>query len=107
MKRFFGTALLVGLVFVGAYAVDEKKPQPRDPVAKDSPAIPRVDPGDIPPRSGATDGRLREASREGVEYLQRLRKNTPFGTQDFDLAALRGGMGRAVPPRPKTSGSFQ
>jgi epsilon-lactone hydrolase len=92
MKRFFGTALLISVVFVGAYAADDKKPQTKEPVARDSSAIPRVDQGDIPPRSGATDDRRREVSREGAEYLQKLRKNTPFGTKDFDLAALRAGM---------------
>lgn len=36
----------------------------------------------------------REVSREGVDYLQKLRTNrTPFGTNDFNLAALRAGMG--------------
>jgi len=35
----------------------------------------------------------RSISREGVEYLQRLRKNTPFGTAGFDLKELRAGMG--------------
>lgn len=40
----------------------------------------------------------REISSEGVAYLERLRKNTPFGTNDFDLAALRAGMGSRRPP---------
>ena len=31
-------------------------------------------------------------SKEGVEYLQNLRKNTPFGTVDFNLDQLRAGM---------------
>jgi sialidase-1 len=35
----------------------------------------------------------RTVSREGIAYLQRLRKNTPFGTHEFNLAALRAGMG--------------
>src|SRR6185369_5988151 len=33
-----------------------------------------------------------------VEYLQKLRKNTPFGTNGFDLKALRAGMGSRRPP---------
>ena len=99
MKRFFATALPVCVVFVGAYAVADKKPQTKEPVAKNSPAIPRVDPGDIPPRPGATDDMRRGVSREGIEYLQRLRKNTPFGTERFDLAALRAGMGSRRPPK--------
>jgi acetyl esterase/lipase len=36
----------------------------------------------------------REVSREGVKYLQKLRNNgTPFGANDFNLEALRAGMG--------------
>jgi len=35
----------------------------------------------------------REVSREGIEYLKKLRKNTPFGTNDFNLEALRASMG--------------
>ena len=41
-------------------------------------------------------------SPEGVEYLQKLRKNrTPFGTNGFDLAALRAGMGSRREPKDK------
>ena len=40
----------------------------------------------------------REVSREGIEYLKKLRKNTPFGTNAFDLAALRSGMGSRRKP---------
>lgn len=41
----------------------------------------------------------REVSREGVEYLEKLRKNrTPFGTNDFDLKTLRAGMGSRREP---------
>lgn len=35
----------------------------------------------------------REVSREGAEYLEKLRKRTPFGTNDFNLESLRKGMG--------------
>src|SRR6266852_1775320 len=40
----------------------------------------------------------REVSREGSDYLQKLRKRTPFGTSDFNLAALRAGMGSRREP---------
>jgi len=40
----------------------------------------------------------REVSPESVAYLARLRKNTPFGTNEFDLAALRAGMGSRREP---------
>lgn len=40
----------------------------------------------------------REVSREGIEYLQKLRKNTPFGTNNFNLESLRTGMGSRREP---------
>lgn len=41
----------------------------------------------------------REISPEGVAYLQKLRKERiPFGTNDFNLAALRAGMGSRREP---------
>lgn len=40
----------------------------------------------------------REVSREGVAYLRKLRTGAPFGTNDFNLAALRAGMGSRRPP---------
>jgi len=46
----------------------------------------------------ADEAMPRAVSREGVEYLQRLRKNTPFGASHFDLAALRAGMGSRREP---------
>ena len=67
MRRFSLAAVLV-FVTVGAYAVDGNKP--KTPVDKERPVSP-----------------------EGIKYLQKLRKNTPFGTKGFDLAALRAGMG--------------
>ena len=88
MKRLFGTALLVCLVALGAFAALDKPPAQKDPAA-----IPNVDKGDITPRSRATDDKPRTPSPESVEYLQKLRKRTPFGTKDFDLAGLRAGMG--------------
>lgn len=46
----------------------------------------------------ALDVWQREVSPEAVAYLERLRKNTPFGTNEFDLAALRAGMGSRRQP---------
>ena len=40
----------------------------------------------------------REVSREGIEYLQKLRKRTPFGSNDFNLESLRAGMGSRRAP---------
>jgi monoterpene epsilon-lactone hydrolase len=101
MKRFFGTVLLVCVVAVGAYAVDDNHPQSKAPAQKDSTTIPNVDKGDIPPPSGAPAGKPRTVSPESIAYLQRLRKNTPFGTNSFDLAALRAGMGSRREPTVK------
>lgn len=38
-------------------------------------------------------------SREGAEYLEQRMKGTPFGTVDFNLEALRAGMGARHEPR--------
>jgi acetyl esterase/lipase len=85
MKRLAGTALLVYIFTGGTYAVVDHQPQAKPTVHKDSPAIPKRD-------------KLRGISRESIEYLQKLRKNTPFGTNGFDLTALRAGMGSRREP---------
>src|SRR6266568_812066 len=54
--------------------------------------------GQEQPKPAIPELMKREVSREGVEYLQRLRKNTPFGTNDFDLKSLRAGMGSRREP---------
>jgi len=43
----------------------------------------------------------RKVSPEGVAYLERLRKNTPFGKNGFDLQGLRAGMGSRREPTVK------
>jgi len=101
MKRFSGMALLVCVVAVRVYAVDDNHLQPRTSVQKDSTTISNVDKGDIPPPAGAAAGKPRTVSRESILYLQRLRNNTPFGTNSFDLAALRAGMGSRREPASK------
>ncbi len=103
MKRRFGTALLVFVVAVGAHAVAGNLPQaqapvPRDPVQTDSTASSKQDNGDISPPSGTSADKPRAVSPEGIAYLQRLRKNTPFGTANFDLKGLRAGMGARREP---------
>ena len=77
MKHLAAAWLLVGMVAGSAYAVDDN-PTPRPP-------------------SAAVD-KPRAVSPEGVAYLERLRKNTPFGTNGFDLKALRAGMGTRREP---------
>jgi acetyl esterase/lipase len=101
MRRFFRTTLLVCLVAVSGYAADDSRPQPKAPVQEKSAAIFGSDDGNIPPRSGTPEEKPRAVSRESIEYLQRLRQNTPFGTQGFDLAALRAGMGSRREPATK------
>jgi len=47
---------------------------------------------------GAAQDKQKAVSPEGIAYLQKLQKRTPFGTNNFDLKALRAGMGsRRVP----------
>ena len=53
--------------------------------------------GDIP-QAAVPELMKRAVSPEGIAYLQKLRKNTPFGTNEFDLKALRAGMGTRRPP---------
>src|SRR5262245_17784864 len=55
--------------------------------------------GEEPPKPAAPPELMkREVSREGIEYLQKLRKRTPFGSNDFNLNALRAGMGSRREP---------
>jgi acetyl esterase/lipase len=76
MKRPSGTALLLFMVAVGAYAAADNSPQP----------------------SGVAADKPRTVSPEGLAFLERLRKNTPFGTNGFDLQGLRAGMGARHEP---------
>ena len=111
MKRFAGTALLVFVVAVGAYAFADNPRQPqapvrnntvqKDTVQKDSAAIPNQDNGDIPPPSETPVDKPRVVSPEGIAYLESRRKNPPFGAADFDLKGLRAGMGSRQEPANK------
>jgi acetyl esterase/lipase len=49
-------------------------------------------------RTAARDVWQREVSQEGAAYLDRIRRGTPFGTNNFDLAGLRAGMGTRHEP---------
>jgi acetyl esterase/lipase len=51
--------------------------------AQDQPVETKRKPGQVP----------EQVSPEGAAYLQRLMKNTPFGTDKFDFEGLRKGMG--------------
>ena len=74
MKRFFGTALLVWVVAVGAHAVVDGQAQPKATVQKEPAAIPRRDDGNVFPGSGVPADKQRAVSRESIEYLQKLRR---------------------------------
>jgi hypothetical protein len=81
MRSLAGLVLLFCALVVRAYAVE-----------------------DTPPPPGSPQDQPRVVSREGVAYLENLRKNTPFGTTSFSLAGLRAGWDRAANrPRPKAS----
>ena len=67
MKRFAEIGILVCVITVGAYAVDDHQPQPRKFAQEHSQAIPKKDNGDVPPPSVAPEGKPRAVSREGVE----------------------------------------
>ncbi len=102
MKSWPRTTLLVFVVAVGAYAVADQLPQPQAtaptaPVQTDSPTRSQQNNGEVPSSSGTSTDK-RTVSPEGIAYLERLRKNTPFGTAGFDLKGLRAGMGSRKEP---------
>ena len=99
MKNSSGMAMLACVIAVSSFAADDHQPQPRPPVQEHSPAILQKGSGDDPRSSGIAGDELKTVSREGIEYLERLRKGTPFGTVDFNLSALRAGMGARNEPR--------
>lgn len=76
MKRLVGLAFLFCNLYGGMHVLADDQPQPTE---------------------APVDAR-RAVSREGVEYLRRLRENTPFGTAGFDLKGLRAGMGSRREP---------
>lgn len=106
MKLYSRVVLLVFVVAVEVYAVADNLPQPQAlvfeaPVQTDSTASSRQDNGDIPPLAGASADKPRVVSPEGAAFLERLSKNTPFGTVNFDLTGLRAGMGTRQEPANK------
>ena len=93
-------ALIVALLFASTFGLDAAA-APQAPVQTDSTASSKQDNGDIPPQPGASADKPRAVSPEGNAYLQRLLKNTPFGTVGFDLQGLRAGMGARQEPANK------
>jgi acetyl esterase/lipase len=92
MKRLAVMALLAYLVALGAFAAAA----PQVAAQKTPPATTQPDGGKSPPPSIPST-----VSAEGVEYLAKLRKRTPFGAKDFDLEGLRKGMSSRREPADK------
>lgn len=97
MKRVPGPALMVFVVAAVANAPADDR-TPNATVPKVTVPTHKRDDGASTSPSGAQAEPKRRVSRESVEYLQKLRKNTPFGTTNFDLAQLRAGMGTRREP---------
>ncbi len=89
MRRLSLLAVLGFAIAVGAYAGEGDRLSPNPTSQTDAASLAATAAGDMP---------ARPVSREGIEYLQRLRKNTPFGASHFDLAGLRAGMGSRREP---------
>jgi acetyl esterase/lipase len=107
MIELLRVVLLISLLshFVTTATGDSKGAVPQNAADHDATGsaavnpIPGVDPGDIPPPKGSPSGTPRTVSPEGRAYLERLQKNTPFGTVNFDMEGLRAGMrSRREPP---------
>jgi hypothetical protein len=75
MRLYFGAAFFAFVMAVGPSAVADNQP----------------------PTTAVVD-KPRKVSPEGVEYLEKLRQRTPFGTVDFSLDQLRAGMGTRREP---------
>ena len=101
MIRFFSVALLALVVPDATVSVGGVPRQPTasgDLVQADSSASCGQQNGVAPPPSKQSTDKTRAVSAEGMALLQRLRKHTPFGTVEFDLKALRAGMGARREP---------
>lgn len=98
MNLYSGTALLVFVVAAGAYTAADDPPQHVAPAQTDIDATSGRDNGGTPPPTEGSADKPRAVSPEGIAFLERLRKNTPFGTTGFDLQALRAGMGARQEP---------
>lgn len=99
MKLLTGTVLLAWAIVIGASSGEGPPQSPKATRTTDAPAVLDPDNGAVPPPPGAPQDKPRVVSREGAEYLRKLRKNTPFGTNGFDLEGLRAGMGSRREPR--------
>jgi monoterpene epsilon-lactone hydrolase len=99
MRQLAAKVLWAWTIAIGASAASGHEPPASADAQDESSTIPGVDARDIPPPADARQGQKRVVSREGIQYLERLRKNTPFGANGFDLEALRAGMGTRREPK--------
>ncbi len=98
MQKRSTVILLLCVLTSCARAADDHLPQ-QQPAQELSQAIHEGDAAAGTPRLAPPVGMPKDVSREGAEYLEKLRKGTPFGTSSFDLEALRRGMGVRNEPR--------
>jgi monoterpene epsilon-lactone hydrolase len=88
-------AMLAGVLAVGVMAAEpDSRPATQVPSHSDVDA----DHAEATLPAKRADEQPRAVSPESVAYLERLRKNTPFGTNGFDLEGLRAGMGTRRQP---------
>jgi monoterpene epsilon-lactone hydrolase len=101
MKNISGLSVLVCLFLVGDYCVAEDQ-RPEKKTAQDPSKVSRGrgEADNVEPSLDA-DGTPGVVSREGLEYLEKLRRGTPFGAVDFNLEGLRAGMGARNEPQVK------
>lgn len=99
MMRFCGATLLGFVVTIAAYAFGQSQPSSDSAIQVNSTASRKPTANSRPAAEGPVE--KRKPSPEGIAYLDRLRKNTPFGTNDFNLDQLRAGMGSRREPANK------
>ncbi len=101
MKHLAGTVLLALAVAAVADSIPDLTKQLNGTNQPSSTAIAGVESRDIPPPTGTSAGKQRTVSQRGIDYVQALRKNAPFGATGFNLEGLRGGMGSRREPNIK------
>ena len=102
MRRMLLASILIWVPNAGATASEPTVPEPTVPkppetfLKSSTTGCHPEQPDELPARPQEVPQKA--VSRESVDYLQALRRNTPFGTDGFDLAGLRAGMGSRRQP---------
>jgi monoterpene epsilon-lactone hydrolase len=99
MKQSPAGILLLCVLTASTSATDDHQPQRQEPARALSQAIQTEKEGGVPTFSTAPDDTRKTVSPEAIEYLEQLRKGTPFGAVDFNLEGLRAGMGTRNEPQ--------